>query len=57
VVNLVYKNSVAKRKKKPDLSQRKNLSGSRNMFGGDGEYWNKIAEQSETNYRLNRKKA
>lgn len=29
----------------------KNLKGTRNVLGGSGEYWNKIAQQSEAKFK------
>lgn len=30
---------------------RKSKTGSRNVLGGSGKYWNKIAEQSEAKFK------
>lgn len=33
----------------------KNYKGTRNVLGGSGEYWNKIAQQSEAKYKAMKK--
>ncbi len=46
---------MSKTRKSKHAYALKNLKGTRNVLGGSGEYWNKIAQQSEAKYKAMKK--
>lgn len=50
---MVYSKPMSKTHKIPKTKpyELKSKTGSRNVLGGSGEYWNKIAQQSEARFK------
>lgn len=50
---MMYSKPMSKTHKLPKTKPYalKNYKGTRNVLGGSGEYWNKIAEQSEAKFK------
>lgn len=50
---MVYSKPMSKTHKIPKTKpyELKSKTGSRNVLGGSGEYWNKIAQQSEAKFK------
>lgn len=50
---MVYSKPMSKTHKIPKTKpyELKSKTGSRNVLGGSGAYWNKIAEQSEARFK------